>query len=91
MAELNEKTGTITANCPGCKGAKSSFAWKDERGEEYGSIVKLPAKNLTSCCFGGKDLKTLFVTSANFDLADINDVGEGAGFVFKSNVEEIIA
>lgn len=47
--------------------------------------IKLPAKNLTSCRFGGKDFKTLFVTSANFDLADINDVGEHAGAVFSSN------
>ncbi|MBS0289771.1 MAG: SMP-30/gluconolactonase/LRE family protein [Proteobacteria bacterium] len=43
-----------------------------------------PTKNLTSCCFGGHDLKTLFVTSANFDLLDINDVGEHAGAVFAS-------
>ncbi len=46
--------------------------------------IKLPAKNVTSCCFGGNDFKTLFVTSANFDLADINDVGEQAGAVFRS-------
>ncbi len=53
-------------------------------GELMGS-VKLSAKNITSCCFGGSDLKTLFITSANFDLADINDVGEHAGSVFKFN------
>lgn len=50
------------------------------------SSLQLPAKNLTSCCFGGKDFKTLFVTSANFDLADINDVGEHAGAVFKKSI-----
>jgi len=59
------------------------------QGELMGG-VKLPAKNITSCCFGGNDLKTLFVTSANFDLSDINDVGEGAGSVFRSNAEEAI-
>lgn len=28
--------------------------------------VKLPSKNITSCCFGGKDYSELFVTSARY-------------------------
>jgi sugar lactone lactonase YvrE len=48
--------------------------------------VQFPAKNLTSCCFGGHNLKTLFVTSASFDvLSNIKDVGEPAGSVFILN------
>jgi sugar lactone lactonase YvrE len=33
-------------------------------------IVELPVTNPTSCCFGGPDLKTLYVTSARFTLSD---------------------
>jgi sugar lactone lactonase YvrE len=32
-------------------------------------IVELPVSNPTSCCFGGNDLRTLFVTSARFGLS----------------------
>ncbi len=52
---------------------------------EFMNSIQLPAKNLTSCCFGGVNLKTLFVTSANSDLVDINDVGAHAGALFISN------
>jgi hypothetical protein len=38
MAELNKEKGTITANCPGCRGGKSSFIWKNEKGGELGAI-----------------------------------------------------
>ena len=32
--------------------------------------IDLPVTNPTSCCFGGPDLRTLFVTSARFGLSD---------------------
>lgn len=32
--------------------------------------VDLPVTNPTSCCFGGPDLRTLYVTSARFGLSD---------------------
>jgi len=31
-------------------------------------LIHLPVTNPTSCCFGGADLKTLYVTSARFGL-----------------------
>jgi sugar lactone lactonase YvrE len=43
----------------------------------------LPARNITSVCLGGKDLRTLFVTSAQ--LAD--DGNASAGAVFAAEVE----
>jgi sugar lactone lactonase YvrE len=33
-------------------------------------IVELPVTNPTACCFGGPDLRTLYVTSARFTLSD---------------------
>ena len=32
--------------------------------------IELPVTNPTSCCFGGPDLRTLYVTSARFGLSD---------------------
>lgn len=32
--------------------------------------IQLPVSNPTSCCFGGPDLRTLYVTSARFGLTD---------------------
>ena len=39
-----------------------------ESGAELGRIG-LPASQVTNCCFGGPDLRTLYVTSARVDLA----------------------
>ena len=49
---------------------------------EVDTIIDLPVKNVTSCCFGGKDLKTLFVTSASIDYGDAKNIGSQAGSVF---------
>jgi sugar lactone lactonase YvrE len=32
--------------------------------------VKMPVQKPTSCCLGGKDMKTLFVTSASYELTE---------------------
>jgi D-xylonolactonase len=40
-------------------------------------VIKMPVKALTSCAFGGKDLSTLYVTSASIDFGE-------AGWVFAS-------
>jgi len=32
---------------------------------EVDQIIEMPVENITNCVFGGKDLKTLFITSAN--------------------------
>ncbi len=44
-------------------------------------VVELPVTNPTCCCFGGPDLKTLYVTSARFGLSEeqlAGNSGEGA-------------
>jgi sugar lactone lactonase YvrE len=53
--------------------------------QKDGSIcasIELPAKNVTSCCFGGKDYKILFVTSASIDFNGNNHLGKNAGGIF---------
>ena len=32
-------------------------------------IIELPVQNITSCTFGGKDLKTLFITTARYGIS----------------------
>lgn len=48
--------------------------------------IDLPAKNPTSCAFGGDDLKMLFVTSARFGVAD-SDLDDDQGALFAINVD----
>ena len=57
-------------------GAGEVRRYDPETGEIL-QVVKVPAKFSTSCCFGGDDLKTLFITSA----AE-NDEAPLAGCVF---------
>ena len=32
-------------------------------------VIEMPVRNITTCTFGGADLKTLFVTTASIDAA----------------------
>jgi sugar lactone lactonase YvrE len=48
-------------------------------------IVDLPVKNITSCAFGGPDIKTLFVTTASVDPPR-GDQGGGL-YAIQTNVE----
>jgi sugar lactone lactonase YvrE len=46
-------------SCVSCHDAQS--------GAELGRLT-LPASQITNCCFGGPELRTLYITSARFDL-----------------------
>ncbi|XP_064626760.1 regucalcin-like isoform X2 [Lineus longissimus] len=51
-----------------------------------GSILRevvLPAKNITSCCFGGKNYDELYATSCVFDGGNPRDMDPLAGSVFR--------
>ncbi|MEJ6388046.1 SMP-30/gluconolactonase/LRE family protein [Gymnodinialimonas ulvae] len=50
--------------------------------------IDLPATNITACCFGGPDLRTLSVTTAANPLcdADLEDPHEGAFLAVKPGV-----
>jgi sugar lactone lactonase YvrE len=51
-------------------------------------LVHLPASQPTACCFGGNDLRTLFVTSARFGLTAAQRVAQPfAGGVFSIAVD----
>lgn len=47
--------------------------------------VELPVTNPTSCCFGGPDLRTLYVTSARMGLSDPS-LAEGAVLAIEAGV-----
>lgn len=52
------------------------------------AIVKVPAQRVTSCCFGGEDLDTLFITTSRADLTK-DELAEQpyAGDVFYCKVD----
>lgn len=49
--------------------------------------VELPATNVTACCFGGPDLKTLFVTTATNELSDDQVQSQFEGALLSLGVE----
>ena len=52
---------------------------------EVDHVVDLPTRNITNCTFGGKDLDTLYVTSAA-SPADKGDRLAGSLFAISTNV-----
>lgn len=53
-------------------------------------IIELPVPNVTSCCFGGKDFKTLFITSAQKGLSYEELLASplsGNTFILETNVK----
>jgi sugar lactone lactonase YvrE len=53
-------------------------------------IINLPVPNVTSCCFGGEDFKTLFITSAQKGLSE-EELKQaplsGSTFVLETNIK----
>lgn len=47
-------------------------------------IIEIPTPNVTSCCFGGKDMKTLFITTA---IGNIDHFVEGQSLEAESGGE----
>ncbi|HEY0704796.1 MAG TPA: SMP-30/gluconolactonase/LRE family protein [Candidatus Acidoferrales bacterium] len=49
-------------------------------------VVEMPVKNITTCCFGGEDLRTLFVTTASAHAA-LGDRLAGSLFAIRTEVK----
>ena len=46
-------------------------------------VIEMPVKNITTCCFGGPDLATLYVTTASV-LKDDGDRLAGSLFAIET-------
>jgi len=53
---------------------------------EVDRVIEVPTQAPTSCCFGGKDFKTLFITSAKRDVINLHEQPM-AGAVFAVSVD----
>lgn len=75
FAIINEKDGYPDGLCLDSEDYIWSAHWAGSRITRYkpnGSIdkiIELPVPNVSSCCFGGNDYKTLFITSAQKGLS----------------------
>jgi sugar lactone lactonase YvrE len=50
------------------------------------SIVKLPVAKVTSCCFGGRNLTELYITTSRYELTDVELAQQPlAGSLFRFN------
>ncbi len=55
-------------------------------------VVDMPVANVTSCCFGGSDLRTLYITTARKGLSDAELEAQplaGSLFALKTNTQGI--
>lgn len=67
--------------------------WNPQTGELLGQ-VKVPAKNVTSCTFGGKNLDELYITTAQNGLSEAELAeypGSGELFKVKTNVKGMVS
>ena len=53
---------------------------------EVDQVIEMPVENITNCVFGGKDLKTLFITSANNPGKNQNEL-DGSLFSINLNYQ----
>lgn len=70
-------------------GGANISRWNPENGSLL-QKVKVPALHTTSCCFGGDDLDTLFITSAKTGLSQTELMQyplSGSVFAFKPGVK----
>jgi sugar lactone lactonase YvrE len=68
-----------------------SYGWRITRyapDGEIARVIPMPISRPTSCCFGGKNLNILYVTSARGNLSDADlQQGPDSGGVFAINTE----
>lgn len=56
--------------------------WDPTKGELL-ETIPVPASNVTSCCFGGQEMMTLYITTSNMNLPEITAADYYNGSIFK--------
>lgn len=56
--------------------------WDPIKGELL-ETIPVPASNVTSCCFGGPEMMTLYITTSNMNLPEITEADHHDGSIFK--------
>lgn len=81
----------MTLDSEGCLWSCHFGGWRITRYSPDGKVdrmIPMPISSPTSCCFGGKDLKTLFITSAKRDVTESELIHQpNAGAVFAIEVD----
>jgi len=89
FVDVDEKDGYPDGLCIDIEGCIYSCHWDGARITKYSpnaeilEVVKLPVPRVTSCCFGGKNLDKLYITTAAFGL-DKNQIDQYplSGYIF---------
>jgi sugar lactone lactonase YvrE len=74
LVEIDKTAGMpdgLTVDADGCVWVGLWGGWAVHRYDSSGrldAVVRLPAENVTSCTFGGSDLRDLYITTAREDL-----------------------
>lgn len=66
-------------------GTGAVFSFDPRNGRCMGS-VRIPVKAVSSCCFGGEDMRTLFITTAREGMSEKEEKDAGNVFFARMNV-----
>jgi sugar lactone lactonase YvrE len=85
LVEVASVPDGLAVDSEGCIWVALCGGWEVHRFTPYGRldrVVRLPGSLVTTCCFGGPDLGTLFIAVSAHGLDDSSLSTEKAGYIF---------
>jgi sugar lactone lactonase YvrE len=85
LVEVDGVPDGLAVDSLGCIWVAMCGGWEVQRFTPSGSldrVVRLPGSLVTTCCFGGPDLRTLFIAVSSHGLDDSSLRSEKAGYIF---------
>jgi sugar lactone lactonase YvrE len=85
LAEVDGVPDGLAVDSLGCIWVAMCGGWEVQRFTPSGQVdrvVRLPGSLVTTCCFGGPDLRTLFIAVSSHGLDDSSLRSEKAGYIF---------
>jgi sugar lactone lactonase YvrE len=85
LVEVDGVPDGLAVDSLGCIWVAMCGGWEVQRFTPSGRldrVVRLPGSLVTTCCFGGPDLRTLFIAVSAHDLDESSLRSEKAGYIF---------
>jgi sugar lactone lactonase YvrE len=85
LVEVEGVPDGLAVDSLGCIWVAMCGGWEVQRFTPSGNldrVVRLPGSLVTTCCFGGPDLRTLFIAVSSHGLDDSSLRSEKAGYIF---------
>jgi sugar lactone lactonase YvrE len=85
LAEVDAVPDGLAVDCEGCIWVAMHGEWEVKRFTPAGHVdraIRVPGSLVTTCCFGGPDLGTLFIAVSAHGLDKQSLGAEKAGYIF---------